>query len=172
MTVGWFKKGFFLQKLDVGAASTKTSGLNVSGTITMTTGTVSSKTVTATSQVTGTKGLVEGKQKLTHSTGQAALNTFGASFLSATAASTYTLGPPAAAGVLKHIFMSSGSANLTVKTTATWFNSTCTKINMIGGKAHAAKPLGVTLVGATGGKWAVINAPNSTVATSTALTFS
>lgn len=133
-------------------------------------GAVSSTSAVSGLSLTASQGLAEGTQKKTHSTGQATLNAYGASFLGATAASTYTLGPPASAGVLKHIFMSSGSANLTVKTTATFFNSTCTKINMIGGKAHAAKPIGFTLVGATGGKWAVVNSPLPTA--STALTFS
>jgi len=148
MTVGWFKKGFFLQKLDVGAASTKTSGLNVAGPI------------SASTSVTASKGLVEAAQKLTHSTGQAALNKFGLSVLSATAASTYTLGPPSVAGIMKYIAFTTGSNNLVAKTTTPFANSTATKITRVASK-KALVPVGAILMGATGSKWAVVGLSGS-----------
>ena len=170
MTVGWFKKGMFLQKLDVGGYSTKTSGLNVFGTISST-GSVAPKSVTASSQVKGTKGIVETAQKLSHSTGQAALNAFGLSVLSATAASTYTLGPPPTVGTMKYITMSTATVNFVVKTTAALVGTTRTKFSVIASKAPLASQngrYGATLVGATGGKWALVSySPTSTAFTIT-----
>ncbi len=138
--------GYF-RKLFVQSAATFNGGATITG------------SVTGSSRVTGSKGLAEGVEKKSHSTGQAALNVFGLSVLSATAASTYTLAAPPAAGTIKHITMTTASVNFVVKTTAAFAGTTRTKLTVVASKAPLASQggrYGATLVGATGGKWALV----------------
>src|SRR5437879_5924114 len=113
MASGWFRK------------LTVAGPVVFKSSITSTTAALAGKTVSA------SQGLVEGAQKLTHSTGQATLNAFGLSVLSATANSTYTLGPPAAVGVLKQITMSTGTTTLVAKTTTALVGTTRTKLTRV-----------------------------------------
>lgn len=165
MAAGWFRKLTVAGPAVFKSSVTATTGTLTNKTVTAS-GTVSGQTVSASSGVTGTKGLFEGVQKLSHSTGQAALNAYGLSVLSATANSTFTLGPPPAVGVLKHLALSTGTTTLVVKTTATIFGTTCTKITRVASKAALGKiPPAATLVGATGGKWALVSIDRSTACT-------
>lgn len=147
MTVGYFRKLFVL-----GPATLKSSLTS--------TGAVTGNTVTS------AQGLAEAAEKKSHSTGQAALKAYGLSVLSATAASTYTLGPPPAVGTLKHITMTTATVNFAVKTTAAFAGTTRKTVTVVASKAPLASQGGrysVSLVGATGGKWALVSySPTST----------